>query len=174
VGSIKYTHFKCLKKWLERSIKEIEAVNCNEYEYQPLLCDLCKSEIPTTFIQEGHRYSFIEMNELEPPYALLETRKLSARGQKIKSYRIKLYEGITSLIGRNPESAICISNATVSRNHCKLFYMNKQLYVKDLNSTYGTFFSSKHQGGFDFSPEKGVTISLDHAIIKITTREDYT
>lgn len=58
-GTIKNTHFKCLKRWLQKSIKEIKAINCHEYEYNPLICDLCKSEIPISFIHEGKRFSFI-------------------------------------------------------------------------------------------------------------------
>jgi len=42
-------------------------------------------------------------------------------------------------VGRRSENDLCISGPTVSGKHAELFFVNKDLFVRDLNSTNGTF-----------------------------------
>lgn len=50
-----------------------------------------------------------------------------------------LYEGNAYRIGRDHDNAIQIYGKTVSRRHCEIRVKNNQVYLKDLNSTNGTF-----------------------------------
>ena len=50
-----------------------------------------------------------------------------------------LYEGNVYRIGRDHDNAIQIDEKTVSRRHCEIQVNNNQVFIKDLNSTNGTF-----------------------------------
>lgn len=50
-----------------------------------------------------------------------------------------LYEGNVYQIGRDHDNAIQIDGRTVSRKHCKIWIDNNQIFLKDFNSTNGTF-----------------------------------
>lgn len=50
-----------------------------------------------------------------------------------------LYEGNAYRIGRDHDNAIQIYGKTVSRRHCEIRVNNNQVFLKDLNSTNGTF-----------------------------------
>ena len=46
---------------------------------------------------------------------------------------------------RNDFNEIVIKDRTVSGQHCEIFLYNKEVYVKDVNSTNGTFLSRKRK-----------------------------
>lgn len=56
---------------------------------------------------------------------------------------IPLLPGKTYTIGRDEDNAIQISSTFVSRKHTSIYFLNHSFYVKDLNSTNGTFLNSK-------------------------------
>ncbi len=56
---------------------------------------------------------------------------------------ILLYPNSTLKVGRKEHNDIVIDNPFVSSQHLEIRYENAKLYVKDLNSTNGTFIDSK-------------------------------
>ena len=46
-------------------------------------------------------------------------------------------------IGRDPSCEICLNNETVSNQHARLSYRNKQWWIEDLLSTNGTFLNDE-------------------------------
>lgn len=42
------------------------------------------------------------------------------------------------LIGRNSVSHVVMKEISVSRTHCAFIYRNRQLYISDKNSKFGT------------------------------------
>ena len=43
------------------------------------------------------------------------------------------------VIGRDPSIAYPLEHETISSRHCKIFYLNKQWWAEDLQSTNGSF-----------------------------------
>ena len=54
-----------------------------------------------------------------------------------------LISGPSFTIGRRPENSLCLANTTVSGSHVELISRENRLYVKDLNSTNGTFVNGR-------------------------------
>jgi len=46
-------------------------------------------------------------------------------------------------IGRDPASEILVNHETVSNQHARLWYRNKQWWIEDLLSTNGTFLNDE-------------------------------
>ena len=55
----------------------------------------------------------------------------------ITSLDLRLMEGRTYIVGR--EGHIYINDPTVSKNHAELTIINRRIYLRDLNSTNGTY-----------------------------------
>jgi EAL domain-containing protein (putative c-di-GMP-specific phosphodiesterase class I) len=51
--------------------------------------------------------------------------------------------GPSFTIGRRPENSLCLANTTVSGSHAELISRENRLYVKDLDSTNGTFVNGR-------------------------------
>lgn len=67
-------------------------------------------------------------------YGKIEVR---VNGRQINTY---LITDNPLTIGRDPAQALAIiQEAIVSKLHCSIFYRDKQVFVKDLNSTNGTY-----------------------------------
>lgn len=54
----------------------------------------------------------------------------------------RLKQGLNTL-GRNPSADIPIPDSTISLNHCEIELVEDQLYVRDLNSTNGTYIDGR-------------------------------
>ena len=51
--------------------------------------------------------------------------------------------GPTFTIGRHPSSNLCLSDTTVSGRHAEILTINRDLFVRDLNSTNGTLLNGR-------------------------------
>lgn len=56
---------------------------------------------------------------------------------------IKLLDGSEFYIGRSKEVDWVVEDADISREHAQVFYMDEDLYIKDLNSTNGIYINRK-------------------------------
>lgn len=72
--------------------------------------------------------------ELELKSYQLELHDLNQPGQV---YKVSVTDRIT--IGRKERCMVCIPNSTLSGEHCEIVLKNGKLYLRDLNSTNGTF-----------------------------------
>lgn len=50
---------------------------------------------------------------------------------------------LPAILGRSRTASVPLPHPLVSRNHCELLEIGQQLYVRDLNSTNGTFVGSE-------------------------------
>ena len=53
------------------------------------------------------------------------------------------FEESEFVIGREPPAQICYANRTVSREHARLYWENGSWWIKDLNSTNGTYVNGR-------------------------------
>jgi EAL domain-containing protein (putative c-di-GMP-specific phosphodiesterase class I) len=52
--------------------------------------------------------------------------------------------GPTFSVGRHPSNSLCLSDSTVSGRHAEVLAINKDLFVRDLNSTNGTLLNGRN------------------------------
>ena len=75
-------------------------------------------------------------------------------------------------VGRSAECGIQLKSASVSRNHCALYYTHKQLFVKDLGSKLGTFLYSTN-ALYDFHVQSGIYLLIGSSLIQISELEGF-
>ncbi len=80
----------------------------------------------------------------------------------IKVYSIKKNEVI---IGRNPESDLVLDDPLVSRKHCKILIKENSIFIKDLNSTNGTFLNGKRISFSEIKVGDEISIGIYNLIV---------
>ncbi len=63
-------------------------------------------------------------------------------GENTSNQRVNVV-GPTFTVGRHPSSNLCLSDATVSGRHAEILTINRDLFVRDLNSTNGTLLNGR-------------------------------
>ncbi|MCI8363131.1 MAG: FHA domain-containing protein [Clostridia bacterium] len=92
----------------------------------------------------------------------LELYDLSMQGQV---YRVNVMDTIT--IGRSPDCMICISNPTMSGRHCEIILRNGKLYIRDLNSTNGTFLNGVPNRVTEAELDSGSVVEMGSAKFQV-------
>ena len=74
-------------------------------------------------------------------YIILESLDQSKENNNNKSFHIvNLIENERIVIGRAKDSDVRINDISVSRAHSCLIYSNKNIFIRDLKSKFGTLF----------------------------------
>ena len=68
-------------------------------------------------------------------------------------------------IGRNSNSNVVMKEISVSRNHCSLLYKNKQLFLKDKGSKFGTLIKLDNE--VEFNPQEGISLQYESKLLTI-------
>jgi EAL domain-containing protein (putative c-di-GMP-specific phosphodiesterase class I) len=63
-------------------------------------------------------------------------------GENNSNQRVNVV-GPTFTVGRHPSSNLCLSDTTVSGRHAEILTINRDLFVRDLNSTNGTLLNGR-------------------------------
>lgn len=63
-------------------------------------------------------------------------------GENHSNQRVNVV-GPTFTVGRHPSSNLCLSDTTVSGRHAEILTINRDLFVRDLNSTNGTLLNGR-------------------------------
>ena len=174
-GSSKYIHLLCLQQWLKSKIKldykEIKENLISAYKYQPAQCEICKEYMPD-FIKKNNKlyeicnyHSNSEKNE--ESYFTLETiGSVKNKEKYIYDIIIKSEESnSTFTIGRYNESDIRLVDNTISRVHSILTVVNNKLYIKDMNSKFGTGILLQNNNNFQFCDENPISFQFGRSII---------
>ncbi|MFR5633993.1 MAG: FHA domain-containing protein [Monoglobales bacterium] len=93
---------------------------------------------------------------------VLELQDLKVPGNK---YRVNVSNSIK--IGRKHECDICIENATLSGHHCEIYLRNGKMYIRDLNSTNGTYLNGNLNSGTEEELTSGSILSLGAVKLKV-------
>ena len=138
----------CLQKWLQSKIKlEYKEVNENlisGYIYHPAQCEICKEYMPDFVKKNNNLYEICDYHSntenKEENYFVLETIGSVKNHEKyIFDVIIKSEQPISVIsIGRYKGSDIKLEDNTISRIHSVLTVNNNKLYIKDMNSKFGT------------------------------------
>jgi hypothetical protein len=138
-GSMKFIHLKCLKHWINtRSFDKVESNElCSIYIIKPVECELCKTKFPDYIRHNGKLFALLDFNYEYKNYMILESLTLDKHKNKFL-YVISLENNHKIKLGRGHDSDILLSDISVSRIHCVISTENKNVYVEDNNSKFGT------------------------------------
>ena len=135
-GSVKFTHFLCLKRWI-RSKVQIRMSDCAlTYQWYALACELCKVETPLRVKAGGEVYSLMEFETPEAPYVVLET--VDEEDNMRTRHVISFADKSVVRMGRGLDSDVRINDISVSRSHAILCYDRGRFLVEDCGSKFGT------------------------------------
>ena len=138
-GSMKYIHLKCLKHWINtRSFEKVESNElCSIYIIKPVECELCKTKFPDFIRHNGKLFALLDFEYEYKNYLTLESLTLDKHKNKFL-YVISLENNKKIKLGRGHDSDILLSDISVSRIHCVISTENKNVYIEDNNSKFGT------------------------------------
>ena len=138
-GSLKYIHLNCLKHWINtRSFDKVDSSEiCTIYIVNPAECELCKTKFPDFIRHNGKLYSLIDFQHEFKSYLALESLSVDKNKNKYL-YIISLENNGKIRLGRGHDSDVLLSDVSVSRIHCFLSIENKNIFIEDNNSKFGT------------------------------------
>jgi pSer/pThr/pTyr-binding forkhead associated (FHA) protein len=85
--------------------------------------------------------------------------KIRLVGIEDKSLDLEVaFDGAPIRIGRDPEADVRLSGGSVSRHHCEIDRVNGVLWVRDLDSTQGTFVNGFHIAQSHLLPGDELTV----------------
>lgn len=142
-----YTHFECIKGFLNKKIDKIQNLKGNVLTYicKAFNCGVCKSPYPLRFrIPEFDKiYELIDLNlpNKDKNYIILDSLDYIHSDKNEKTVHIvKLKDEEEIQIGRGDNYDIYEEDESISRPHARLSYNNKVggFLLKDANSAFGT------------------------------------
>ena len=138
-GSLKYIHLKCLKHWINtRSYDKVDSTEiCTIYIIKPAECEICKTKFPDFIRHNGKLFSLIDFQHEFKSYLTLESLSVDKNKNKFL-YVISLENNGKIRLGRGHDSDVLLSDVSVSRIHCLLSIENKNVFIEDNNSKFGT------------------------------------
>lgn len=135
-------HVKCLILWMASKtlVKNTETIKF--WDLSELKCDICYTPYPTEFQIEGKQVVLFALPE-EEHLDYIEMVAYSIGDYEPKG-KIRVYdenlEKESISIGRQLSATLCFKDITVSRTHALLFRNEKNWFVQDNNSKFGTLF----------------------------------
>ena len=138
-GSMKFIHLSCLKQWIStRSCIKIDnSKDCSIFLIKPVDCELCKTKFPDFIKYEGILYPLLDFKNEFENYLTLESMTLDKQNNKF-IYVINLEKNRKIKVGRGHESMVILSDISVSRVHCYMVVENKNVFLEDNGSKFGT------------------------------------
>lgn len=138
-GSLKYIHLNCLKHWLNTKScnKILSNKNFSMFLVKLIECEICKSKFPDFVIHKNKLFEILDFKSEFENYLTLESLTIDKNNNRC-IYVINLDKNIQLKIGRGHESNLTLSDITVSRVHCLLTIENKNIYLEDNYSKFGT------------------------------------
>ena len=140
-GSLKYIHLNCLKQWLNtKSITKVESNNNNNYSIffvKKIECEICKTKFPDFIKHNETLYEILDFKSEFENYFTLESLTIDKNNNRC-IYVVNLNNNIKVKIGRGHEAHLTLSDISVSRVHCIITIDNKNIFLEDNNSKFGT------------------------------------
>lgn len=133
-GSMKYTHYICLKNWLKLKVTCNSIGKVSTYMWNKFVCEVCKEALPDFFSYNGEVLPLVEIEYPSGPYVLLEDTK---EGRQTL-YVIDIDENQKVLIGRESTCEIRLNDISVSRVHSIITFKDNKFCLLDNKSKFGT------------------------------------
>ena len=138
-GSLKYIHLNCLKHWLNtKSCAKMESnENYSIFLVKQVECEICKSKYPDFLKLNGKLHEILDFKSEFKNYFTLESLTIDKNNTRC-IYVINLDNNIRLKIGRGHDANLTLSDISVSRVHCIITIENKNIFIEDNNSKFGT------------------------------------
>ena len=138
-GSLKYIHLQCLSQWIQtHSCEKLETNNkCSIYLIKPVECELCKTKFPDYIKFKNKFYPLINFTNEYKSYLTLESLTLDKYHNKF-IYVVSLETSRKIPLGKNQNCEIILSDRSIESVHCFMIVNNKQVYLEDNDSKFGT------------------------------------
>ena len=141
-GSMSYIHYKCLKSCIEAKIQKKKEENFISYYWKNFNCEICLFPYPKYIKYKNLKYSLVDIdtNNFNQycicDYSLFDDNKKKSFHRGFIIFKFDDDNEIT--LGRNQSNEIKLKDISVSRKHCYIIKRNGKLFIKDLNSKFGT------------------------------------
>ena len=138
-GSLKYIHLQCLSQWIyTHSCEKLEINNkCSIYLIKPVVCELCKTKFPDYIKFKNRFFPLINFTNEYNSYLTLESLTLDKYQNKF-IYVVSIEENRKIPIGKHQDCEIVLSDRSIDMVHCFMTINNKQVYLEDNDSKFGT------------------------------------
>ena len=138
-GSLKYIHLNCLKQWLNtKSITKIDSnYNYSIFLVKQIECEICKTKFPDFIKYRNNLYEILDFKSEFENYFTVESLTIDKNNTRC-IYVVNLDNNIKLKIGRGHDAHLILSDISVSRVHSLLTIDNKNIYLEDNNSKFGT------------------------------------
>ena len=100
-------------------------------------CKICKSKFPDFVIHKRKLFEILDFKSEFDNYLTLESLTIDKNNNRC-IYVLNIDNNIKLKIGRGHESNLTLNDITVSRLHCILTIENKNIYLEDNFSKFGT------------------------------------
>ena len=141
-GSMGYIHFKCLKSCIDAKIQKKKEENFISYTWKSFNCEICLYPYPKYIKFKNMIYPLVDIDTSKfnqyclCDYSLFDDNQKKAFHRGYIIFKIEDDNEIT--LGRNQSNGVKLKDISVSRKHCYIIKRNGKLYIKDLNSKFGT------------------------------------
>ena len=138
-GSLKYIHLNCLKHWL--NTKSCTKVDFNNnysiFLVRQVECEICKTKFPDFIKHKESLYEILDFKSEFENFFTLESLTIDKNNTRC-IYVVNLDNNIKIKIGRGHDANLTLSDISVSRVHSIITIDNKNIYLEDNNSKFGT------------------------------------
>eukprot|EP00826_Nyctotherus_ovalis_P054625 TRINITY_DN7168_c0_g1_i6.p1 TRINITY_DN7168_c0_g1~~TRINITY_DN7168_c0_g1_i6.p1 ORF type:complete len:376 (-),score=76.46 TRINITY_DN7168_c0_g1_i6:101-1228(-) len=140
LGSVRYVHLNCLRRWLKNQLIERENEYFHSYSWQELNCDICHAPYPNTIqCPDGKEVAICDMQMPESDYMILETVSELNGHDYQSTYIVQLDKKNVLKIGQGCDNEIKLKDSSISKCHAELRVENSRVYLADRTSKFGTY-----------------------------------
>ena len=166
-GTMGCIHIKCLQKWLESKITQTSNNLAKVYRCKALECELCKFHYPSKIRVCEKVIDLILMEKPEGNYIVFETKSDGHLNYSVLSFEDKE----SFKLGRGYDTDMRIPDISVSRNHALILEKPSGVYIKDLNSKFGTLARIKQQIVLDIHSK--IKVQCGRTLLKVSVKRPF-
>lgn len=170
IGSMKYIHLQCLKKWLKNKISCRSSGPVTSYFWSDFMCELCKTPLPSIFKYKEQDLDLVSITYPNRPFMILEDIRPDDHEFQIL-HLIDLASGETANVGRGHDCDIRLSDISVSRNHAKLRFSKGKYFIQDTKSKFGTLLNIKNS--VELALNQSLNVQINRTIVKATVKKPF-
>lgn len=149
---MEFIHYLCLQSWLKTKEYRQISPHFTSIYWSQFQCEICKSTLPYVFMHNDRKYPLIEFPRIESDHLILESISLESKHSRmvhiLHPKKELLFASRISfmkkyMIGRGQDCDLKVSDISVSRNHCAIFYNHGRFWLQDSGSKFGTLILTK-------------------------------
>jgi len=171
-GTTRYSHFECLRKWLNYKMVEKKSNVLTTYQWKIFDCELCSSPYPFCVQLSGVKYKLFDIDRpSKGNYLILESLTKDKMSSRI-IHVITPQDKKSIKLGRGHDSDVRVSDISVSRCHALISMRADGFYIEDNISKFGTLVMVKEKEQIDSPVYKAFQVGRTLVFVSITKDTD--